>query len=116
VFGEELDFPTLDPEAVFLEVDACLVCFEHVQTEEKVDGASLFYVNALSTKVEVGAAYCIYSLTSMMVNEQGRWRSATFSWALWTRPRILAVPTPRAMPANLESSSLINLNERNASG
>jgi len=42
--------------------------------------------------------------TSMMVKEQGRNRSESFNCAECTRPRILAVPTPRAIPENLVST------------
>jgi hypothetical protein len=41
VFREKLDFAVLDPENVLLEVDACLVGFQHVQAEQEVDLAAL---------------------------------------------------------------------------
>ena len=50
--------------------------------------------------------------TSMMVKEQGKCRSASFSCALCTLPKILAVPTPRAIPANLVSKRRIKLKDR----
>ena len=42
-------------------------------------------------------------------NEHGRWRLPSLIWAEWILPRILAVPTPTAIPANLESTSLMIL-------
>ena len=42
-------------------------------------------------------------------NEHGRWRFPSLIWAEWILPRILAVPTPTAIPANLESTNLIIL-------
>ncbi|KAJ7770992.1 hypothetical protein DFH07DRAFT_237990 [Mycena maculata] len=47
------------------------------------------------------------SRPSMTVIEHGRCRSASLSCALCTRPRILAVPTPRAMPEKRWSSRRI---------
>lgn len=44
-----------------------------------------------------------------MVNAHGRCTSATFICALCTRPRIFAVPTPRAMPAKRLSKRRISL-------
>ena len=45
----------------------------------------------------------------MIVNEQAKYKSWTFIWALWTRPRIWAVPTPRATPENRLSTSRVML-------
>ena len=42
-------------------------------------------------------------------NEHGRWRLPSLICAEWILPRILAVPTPTAIPANLESTNLIIL-------
>ena len=50
-----------------------------------------------------------YELTSITVIEQGRKRSASFIWTLWTRPKIFAVPTPRASPENRWSNKRIML-------
>ncbi|KAG1782960.1 hypothetical protein EV702DRAFT_234392 [Suillus placidus] len=47
--------------------------------------------------------------TSIIVNEHGRCKSASRICALCTRPRIFAVPTPRAMPANRPSMRRIIL-------
>jgi len=47
--------------------------------------------------------------TSIIVNEHGRCKSASRICALCTRPRIFAVPTPRAMPANRPSTRRIIL-------
>lgn len=44
-------------------------------------------------------------LPSSTVNEQGRWRLPNLIWAECIRPKILAVPTPIAMPWNRVSSS-----------
>mmetsp|Transcript_27820 Transcript_27820/g.81645 ORF Transcript_27820/g.81645 Transcript_27820/m.81645 type:complete len:211 (+) Transcript_27820:392-1024(+) len=41
---------------------------------------------------------------SMTVMVQGKYRSRTRSGAIWTRPKILPVPTPTATPSNLESN------------
>lgn len=69
--------------------------FEHIEAEEEVNIAALQpYVKYMILRQKESL------LTSMMVNEQGRWRSANFICALCTRPRIFAVPTPRAIPAN----------------
>jgi len=38
--------------------------------------------------------------TSMIVKPHDRDRSASFICALWTRPRMLAVPIPCAIPEN----------------
>ena len=41
VLCEERDFPALDPETVLFQIDASLMSFEHVETEEEIDIASL---------------------------------------------------------------------------
>jgi len=43
VFSQESDLPTLDTKTVLLEVDAGLMSFQHVETEEKVDVRTLEY-------------------------------------------------------------------------
>jgi hypothetical protein len=50
--------------------------------------------------------------TSIIVNAQGRKRPERLSWALCTLPRILAVPTPRATPANRVSIKRIRLDKK----
>ena len=49
--------------------------------------------------------------TSMMVNEQPRLKSASLSGALCTLPKMLAVPTPRAVPENRLSTSCLILHQ-----
>lgn len=85
----------MDAKNILLKVDARLMCFEHVETKEEVD------VTALATSVKLSYNEGIRRRhTSMTVNEQGRYRSLTLICALCTLPKILAVPTPRAMPEN----------------
>lgn len=72
------------------------MCFEHVQSEKKLHIARLVAVCQSTSK----DGRRKYQQTSMTEKEHGRKRSATLSCALWTRPRILASPAPRAMPEN----------------
>jgi len=75
---------------------------EHVESEQQVDVPSLMYIidveKARSLPDEVMSESV--ELTSITVNEHGKCRSASFNCALCTLPRILAVPTPLAIPAN----------------
>ena len=67
MFCEETDFATLDTEDVLLEIDACLVRFQHVEAEEEVDVSALSYVEqVVYSVIGVGA------LTSMIVIAHGK--------------------------------------------
>ena len=41
VFSQEPDLPPANPEHVFLEIDARLMCPQHVETEQEIDVPSL---------------------------------------------------------------------------
>jgi hypothetical protein len=69
VLREELNLTILYPQNVLLEIDACLVSFEHVESEEEIDVASLRGILERMTKTEGGRQ------TSMIVKEHGRYRS-----------------------------------------
>ena len=62
------------------------------------------------TRMGLGYNYKRYCVcTSITVKEHGKNKSASFICALCTRPRILAVPTPRAMPENRVSRRRMRL-------
>lgn len=95
MFSKELDFATLDAENILFKVDARLVTLQYVKAQQNVRGT----VSPLSRTALNESANCGGPRTSMIVNEQGKKKSASLSWVLCTRPRISAVPTPRAVPA-----------------
>lgn len=101
---QEMNFTALDAKNIFLEVDAGLMCFEHVETKEEVDIAALPISVELRYREERQKRH-----TSITVNEQGKYRSLTLICALCTLPKILAVPTPRAIPENLLSTNRVML-------
>ena len=41
MLGQELYLPALNPKHILAKVDARLVCFEHVEAEEKIDVTTL---------------------------------------------------------------------------
>lgn len=101
MFRQERNFGIVDSKGVCREVDIALMAFlyvSHVLEGTKKLHTSISRPNRRSTDVP-----------SRTENEQGRWRLPSLIWAEWIRPRILAVPTPTAMPANLESTSLMIL-------
>ena len=93
---EEAHLAALYPEHALLQVDNRLVRLQHVQPEEQVYVAALHAASEMVRRCEGRENV----FTSMIVNEHGRNRFSSLSCALCTRPRMRAVPTPRAMPEN----------------
>jgi hypothetical protein len=95
---QEGNLAVLDDEGVLLQIDRALVPLEHVEAEEEVDILVLCGQKRVSDG-EKGFQRK-KRRASRIVNEHWRNRSLPiFNCAECTLPKILLVPTPRAIPA-----------------
>lgn len=102
MLGEEGYFGIVDAQCVCGEVDTALMTFLLLSSTPQIYGThkltSMSKPNSRST-----------DRPSSTENEQGRYRLPSLICAECTRPRIRAVPTPIAIPANRVSRSRIML-------